>query len=82
MSNCARVVVMECCYLQPDMDLSVYFPSIMAYIIALSLDEILESVVPYTATRYLFGFVLLVTLNNCQWWRKVMSIACNRVKEC
>jgi hypothetical protein len=64
------------------MDLSVYFPAIMAHIIAIPLDEILETVVPHVAIRNFLDFILLVTIDNCQWWWRVVSTAWNGVKEC
>jgi hypothetical protein len=54
----------------------------MAHIIFLPLNEILELVVPHAAIEYLFDFILLVTINNHRWWRRVMSMAWNRVREC
>jgi hypothetical protein len=58
-----------------------YFPAIIAYIIAISVDEILKVVVPHAAIKYLFNFILLVTIKNDQWWRGVMTLVWNGVWE-
>jgi hypothetical protein len=55
-------------YHWPDMDLSIYLPAVIACIIALSLDEVLEVVVPHAAIKDLLNLILLIAINNYGWW--------------
>jgi hypothetical protein len=64
------------------MHLSVYFPAIMAHIIALPLDKILKTVVSHVAIKYLLDFILLVTVNDSGWQWRVMLTSWTGVGEC
>jgi hypothetical protein len=66
------VVAMECSNFQPSIDLSVYLPAVMIYIVALPLDEVLESVTSHMAIKDLLNLILLVAVNNSGWWWRVM----------
>jgi hypothetical protein len=47
------------------MDLSVYFPVVMTYVVALSLDEISKAVVPYMDIKDLLYWSLSMTVGGC-----------------
>jgi hypothetical protein len=64
------------------MDLLVYFPAIIAGIVALPLDEVFKVVVPHAAIKYLLDFILLAAINNHRWWWRVVLTAWNGVREC
>jgi hypothetical protein len=64
------------------MDLSVYFPAVMTCIVALPLDEVFKAVVPHTAIKYLLDFIFLAAVDDYRWWRRVVLMAWNRVREC
>jgi hypothetical protein len=81
MSSCARVVAIKHSYLQPGMNLSMYLPAIVTCIVALPLDEILESVVPHAAIKDLLYLILLVAVDDSGWWWRVMLMTCNWVGE-
>jgi hypothetical protein len=68
MSSCAGVVAMECHYLQPGVDLSMYLPAVVTHIIVLPLDEVLEVVVPHVAVKDILNLILLIAIDDHGWW--------------
>jgi hypothetical protein len=81
MSSCARVVVMECCNLQPGMDLLMYLPAVITCVIAFPLDQILKLVIPHVTVK-LLNLILVFAIDNSQGWRRGMSMTWNGVREC
>jgi hypothetical protein len=61
------------------MDLSMYLLAVMTHIVTLTLDEVLELVVPHMAIKDLLNLILLVTINDSGWWWRVMLTIWDRV---
>jgi hypothetical protein len=63
------------------MDLSVYLPAVMTFIVALPLDGVLELVIPHTSIKNLLNLILLVAIDDSGCWWRVMLTTWNGVRE-
>jgi hypothetical protein len=63
------------------MDLFIYLPAVMTCIIALPPYEVLDAVIPHMAIEDLLNLILLVAVDGSGWWRRVMLMTWNRVRE-
>jgi hypothetical protein len=68
MASCPRVITMEFCYLLLCMEISMDFPTVIAVVITLPLDQILESIVPHLTVKDFFNCVLFLPINQRWWW--------------
>jgi hypothetical protein len=50
------------------MEISMDFPAVIAVVVTLPLDQILESIVPHSTVKDFFDCVLFLTINE-RWWR-------------
>jgi hypothetical protein len=73
---------MEHSNLQPGMDLLMNLPAVIACVIALPLDEILEAVIPHMTIKNLLNFIFILTINDNRGWRRGMLMTQNWVREC
>jgi hypothetical protein len=78
----AGVVEMEHGNLQPSMDLLMYLPAVITCVIAFPLDEILEVIIFHATIKDLLNLDLILAINDCQGWRRGMSMTRNRVGGC
>jgi hypothetical protein len=72
MSSSTGVVVMECHYLWPGMDVIMYLPAVITCIIAFPFDQILKVVILYATVKDLLNLIFILTINNNWGWRRGM----------
>jgi hypothetical protein len=49
-------------------EILMYFPTVIAVVVTLPLDQILELIVPHSAVKELFNCVFVLTIDECWWW--------------
>jgi hypothetical protein len=50
------------------MEISMDFPAVIAIIVTLPLDQILELIVPHLTVQDLLDYVLVLAIDECKWW--------------
>jgi hypothetical protein len=50
------------------MEIPMDFPAVIAVVVTLPLDQILESIVPHSTVKDFFDCVLFLPINQC-WWQ-------------
>jgi hypothetical protein len=63
MASCTRVIAMEFCCLLLCMEILMDFPTVIAVVITLPLDQILKSIVPHSTVKDFFDCVLFLPIN-------------------
>jgi hypothetical protein len=67
-AHCARVFVVELCYLRLCMQLHMLLPLVITLVVALPLYQVLKVVVAHSAVQYGLDLVLdLPTDESCGW---------------
>jgi hypothetical protein len=61
--------MMEFCDLLLCMEILMDFPAVIAVIVTLPLDQILESIVPHSTAKDFFECVLFFLTINEHWWQ-------------
>jgi hypothetical protein len=64
MASYTRVIVMEFCYFLLCMEILMDFPTVIAVVITLPLDQILKSIVPHSTVKDFFDCVLFLPINQ------------------
>jgi hypothetical protein len=61
------------------MEIPMDFPTVIAVVITLPLDQILKSIVPHSTVKDFFDCVLFLPINQCWWWWGGRSMTWNGI---